>query len=66
MKQVTMNGMTSNAAIKRAELAGEYYYKRTNSNRWYVYRAGRAIFGCGTMPATLESCKAFVQAMLKK
>jgi len=65
MKQLTMNGLTSNAAIKRAENAGEYYFRRSNSNRWYVYHAGRAIFGFTDAPATLDTCKKFVAMMLQ-
>jgi hypothetical protein len=66
MNQCTQNGLTSNGAIKRAENADEYYYKRTNSNRWYVWHGGKAIFGFTQQPCTLETCKKFVAMMLGK
>jgi hypothetical protein len=65
MKQCTMSGLTSNGAIKRAEISGEYYFRRSNSNRWYVYHAGRAIFGFTQTPATLDTCKKFVAMMMR-
>lgn len=58
----TLNGETSNAAVKRAEDAGEYVYYRSNHGRWYVMQNGQIVFGDGLHPAHYEDCVRWVNA----
>jgi len=62
MKQ-TLNGLSSNAAIRKAKATGEMYFVRSNANRWYVMRGDECLFGRGLHPATLDACKWFVAGM---
>lgn len=59
----TLRGETSNAAVKRAEDAGEYVYYRANHGRWYVTQHGQIVFGEGLHPAHYEDCVMWVRSM---
>lgn len=59
----TMNGETSNAAIKRATDAGEYVYWRSTRNRWYVLRNNKIVVGEGLHPVHLGDCQMWVRSV---
>ena len=59
MNQCTERNEMTNDAIKRAINAGEIWFDRSNSNRWYAMKGEVIIFGGGHVRRNLTECKAF-------